>query len=59
LLEIFGQEELVGMSGIVTGYQGFIMLGAYQDSRPAPGGKPKVNFGMKDGPLAAAVGHGA
>jgi len=27
---------------------GFIMLGAYQDSRPAPGGKPKVNFGMKD-----------
>lgn len=27
---------------------GFIMLGAYQDSRPAPGGKPQVNFGMKD-----------
>lgn len=24
------------------------MLGAYQDSRPAPGGKAKVNFGMKE-----------
>jgi len=28
---------------------GFIMLGAYQDSRPAStGGKPKVNLGLKD-----------
>ena len=28
---------------------GFIMLGAYQDSRPAtPGGPPSVKFGMKD-----------
>ncbi|CAK9061774.1 Tyrocidine synthase 2 (Tyrocidine synthase II) [Includes: ATP-dependent proline adenylase (ProA) (Proline activase) [Durusdinium trenchii] len=27
---------------------GFIMLGAYQDSRPVCGGKAKVNFGMKD-----------
>merc|ERR1719321_898967 len=28
---------------------GFIMLGAYQDSRPAKvGGKPKVKFGSKD-----------
>eukprot|EP00437_Effrenium_voratum_P004477 CAMPEP_0181435406 /NCGR_PEP_ID=MMETSP1110-20121109/20316_1 /TAXON_ID=174948 /ORGANISM="Symbiodinium sp., Strain CCMP421" /LENGTH=1047 /DNA_ID=CAMNT_0023558939 /DNA_START=36 /DNA_END=3177 /DNA_ORIENTATION=+ len=28
---------------------GFIMLGAYQDSRPAAhGGKAKVNFGLKD-----------
>ncbi|CAE7476612.1 unnamed protein product [Symbiodinium microadriaticum] len=29
--------------------RGFIMLGAYQDSRPAtPGGPPSVKFGMKD-----------
>lgn len=28
---------------------GFIMLGAYQDSRPAkPGGPPRVNLGLKD-----------
>ena len=35
------------------------MLGAYQDSRPAPGGKPKVNFGMKDDHEPPRFSHGA
>ncbi|CAE7029035.1 tycC [Symbiodinium natans] len=42
-------EILVRSLGNDQDLFGFIMLGAYQDSRPdAPGGPPKVKFGMKD-----------
>ncbi|CAE7030861.1 unnamed protein product [Symbiodinium sp. CCMP2592] len=42
-------EILVRSLGNDQDLFGFIMLGAYQDSRPAtPGGPPSVKFGMKD-----------
>ena len=55
-IPIFDPQPFVGAdrsdatkNRVICSGRGFIMLGAYQDSRPAAhGGKAKVNFGLKE-----------